>query len=150
VAGPPPRTTTKYEPVLRSPSEFASIDELERKLNLPRRPRRPADQPEPRSLDRVRRQPHVHHVEQVKKLAPELHICPFQPARAAANRRRLNQRIVEIVVRRSPKRVPPQRARPAGVRASPTRDVSGDREVGSVVWAHSEISVPGPGRAVRR
>src|SRR5207253_6529448 len=67
---------------------------LQRKLNLPRRPRRPADHPKPAPQHRVRRQPKIHNVEDIEKLGAELHDRPLSPA-APPKRRVLDQRSEE-------------------------------------------------------
>ena len=86
------------------------INQLQRKLNLPRRSRRLADLPKPRPIHNVRRQPHVHNVKEVEELRPELQIDQFHPALALAKRRVFDQRKIEVVVRRPAEGIAPQRS----------------------------------------
>src|SRR5207253_4013309 len=111
---------------------------LQRKLNLPRRPRRPADHPKPAPQHRVRRQPKIHNVEDIEKLGAELHDPPLSPA-APPKRRVLDQRDVELMESRPAKRVSPERPEPPLVRPRPARHPNGNREERRVVRAPPEI-----------
>src|ERR1039457_204885 len=58
----------------------SSVDQFERKLNLSRSPGRLADFAESGAGKNIGRQPHVHNVEEIEELSPELQVHAFGPA----------------------------------------------------------------------
>src|SRR5579863_5523718 len=120
-----------------------SVDQLQRKLNLPRISRRLADLPESRSSQHVCRRAHGHDIEEVEEFRTELQVHPLRSAFSSAKRRVLDQRKVEVVKRRSAKRVPPQRPKHALVRPSAPGHVYRNREeIRRIVRAFAKIILP--------
>src|SRR5215467_2384776 len=115
-----------------------SINQLQRKLNLPRGPGRLVDDSESASAYHVVRQPKIHNVENVKKFRAKLQDAKFALP-AGSERSIFDQTEIEIVIRRSAERVPAQSSKPPAVRARSSRLVGRNVEVRSVVAAHPKI-----------
>src|SRR6185437_13689065 len=81
-------------------SRAPSVDQLQRKLNLPRIARGPADLAKARTRHDVGRHPHRHNVEQIEKLRAELHIHALGPALSSSEWGVLDEREVVVVERR--------------------------------------------------
>src|SRR5215813_6501293 len=116
----------------------SSISQLQRKLNLPRAPRRFVDDSEAASADHIVRQPEIHNVENVEKFCPNLQDAKLVLS-ASAKRRILDQAEIEIVVRRSAERAPSQGSKPAAVGTGSSRQVGRNAEQRSVVVPQPEI-----------
>src|SRR5579863_3000055 len=101
------------------------VNQLQRKLDLPRSPRGFIDHSEPASAHHIRRQSEIHNVEHIKKLGAKLHnpqlIFPAPP-----KRRILNQAEIEILVPRPAKRISPQRPKSSAVRPGTSRHIDGN------------------------
>ena len=107
-----------------------SIDELERKLNLPGRAGRFGDHSEAGTRHCVRWQPHVYDVENVEELTAELKIHSFCTGRPSTERSVFDRCKIEVVIGGAAKCVTTHCPEPSGGRA----------EKGiSVVGAHTEV-----------
>ncbi|MGA7520906.1 MAG: hypothetical protein WBW84_00395 [Acidobacteriaceae bacterium] len=106
-------------------------------MNLPSGSGAFADDAEPGTLDGIRRQSHVYHIELVEELSPELDGCPFQTTAPAADGRRLNQGIVKVVVCRPAEGIAAQGSETAGIGSGAPRDSDRYEEEAGIVRAPS-------------
>src|SRR6478736_4140726 len=79
---------------IRTPS--SSINQLQRKLYLPRRPRSLADNPEPTPAQNIGRQPEIHQVKNIEELRTKFQ-CSQLRISPTAERRVLDQRNVVLL-----------------------------------------------------
>src|SRR5271168_1160028 len=121
---------------------FCSVDKLQRKLNLPRVPGRLADQAKAGPFDGIRRQPHVHDIEQIEELSAKLQIEQLDPALALPEWRVLDEGKIVIVISRPAKRIPPQSAEAPVVRPRPARDIHRNIKERFVGRAAPEVILP--------
>src|SRR5580698_4132919 len=105
------------------------VDQLQRKLNLPRVTRSLADLTESRAVDDVRRQLHVDNVEEIEELRAELQVDKLCSAPARAERRVFDHCEVIVVKGRPAERVAAERAETPLIRSGSSSNVNGDREI---------------------
>src|SRR5512146_1533710 len=105
--------------------ERASVDELQRKLNLPGSSRRFADNAKSASPKKVRGQPEIYQVEYIEELGAELDGAKLRLA-AAAKGRVLDQRQIVILKAGAAERISAQGAKSAMVGASAAGDTYGN------------------------
>src|SRR5437879_4497002 len=128
--------------ILRVPAfRQSSVDYFQRKLNLPRRPRRLADDPEPAPVHNVRRQPKIHDIKDVEELCAKLERSHFRIA-TMAERCVFNERKIEVVKCGPTECVAPKSAETPAMRPGSSRNIDGDVKEGYVVFAHAEVIVP--------
>src|ERR1700678_3710717 len=117
-----------------------SVDELERELNLPRRPGRFGNLAETRSGEDVRGQAHVDDVEEIEELGPELEIHALCSAAAIAEGRAFDEGEVVVIVCRTAEAVAAKGTEDALIGAGTTGDIDGDGEkVSGVVCTFAEV-----------
>src|SRR5208282_2503689 len=126
---------------------FASVDQFQRKLDLPRRSGGAADDAKSAAEHGVRRQAEIHNVKYVEKFCAKLEHAQFTAA-SFSKRCVLDQSHVEIVKAGTTERVAAQCAKNPLIRARSAGDVDGNKKEGAVVCATPEIIFPD--RAARR
>src|ERR1700721_2583266 len=99
------------------------VNQLQRKLKLPRCSRRAAYLAEAGAIDDVRRQAQVHDVEDVEELRAELQVYQLQSALALSKTGVFDQRKIVVVVGRSTECIAPQGTETALVRPASARNV---------------------------
>jgi pimeloyl-ACP methyl ester carboxylesterase len=104
-----------------------SIDDFQRKLNLPRIPCRLTDDAKAAATHDIRRQPKIHDVEHIEELRAKFHGAQFSVA-ATAEGSVFDHREIEVVKIGSAECVSPQRAEASVVKAGTARNVDGHRE----------------------
>src|SRR6185437_12339815 len=115
------------------------VDQLERKLNLPRIARRPADLAEPLASHDVGRHPHGDNVEQVEELGAELHIHAFGSALAPPEGRVFDEGEVVVVERWPAECIAAERAEAPLVGSGAAGHVNRNGEERAIVRAAAEI-----------
>jgi len=100
------------------------VFELQRKLNLTGVAICSIDLAKAGPEDCVRRKPHVHDVEHVEKLSPELQVGEFSSRSPSSDRRVFDQRKVIIVIGRPTKGIPSESAKAPTIWARSSRNVN--------------------------
>src|SRR5579863_3216888 len=116
-----------------------SVDNLQRKLNLPRGSCRLADHAKSCTLDDIGGQPHIDDIKQIKELRAELQIRSLQAISPVTNRSRLDERKIEIIICRAAKCITAERSKAPRVWSGPARDTNGNGKETCVVCAPPEI-----------
>jgi hypothetical protein len=117
-----------------------SVDELERELNLPRRPGCFGNLAETRSVEDVSRQAHADDVEEIEELGPELEIHALGAAGAMAEGRALDEGEVVVVISWAAESVAAKVAEDPLIGTGATGNFDGDgKEIGGVVCAFAEV-----------
>src|SRR5437660_9558930 len=101
-----------------------SVDDFQRELNLPRRPRGFADDPEPAPVHNVRRQPKIHDIKDVEELCAKLERSHFRIA-TMAERCVFNERKIEVVKCGPTECVAPKSAETPAMRPGSSRNLDG-------------------------
>src|ERR1700729_1720006 len=100
--------------------------EFQRELNLAGISIRSVNLSKARPKDGVRWKPHVHDVEEIKKLSPELKVCEVGSGTSSSYRRVLYQREVVVVIGWPSKGIPSESSKPSLIRASTARNINRD------------------------
>src|SRR5215472_1276064 len=117
------------------------VDHLQRKLNLPRRPRRFADDSKAAAADDIRRQSEIHDVEQIEELRAEFESAQFGVA-TVPEWSVFDQGEVEVVIAGTAENIAAQRAETAAVGTSPAGEMDWNVKERAVAQrAHPEIVV---------
>ena len=122
--------------------DFAAslINQLERKLDLPRSAGDPADLAESRTGEDVGWQAHVDDVEQVEELSTKLQVHQLGSVPAAAKGGVFDERKVKVVKGWPAESIAAQRAKPTLIRSRSSTDVNGDgKEIRRVVCSVTKI-----------
>src|SRR5579859_2809924 len=134
----PNRCLTKKPSRNFGESVRASVDQLQRKLNLSGSAGSPADKAEAGATHRVGWQAEIHNIEKIEKLRAKFQNSQFIFS-APSERRVLDQREVKLMKRWPAKRVPSQRPEPSLIWSGAACNADRNRKKILVVRAHPKI-----------
>src|SRR6266496_2054477 len=114
------------------------VNQLQRKLNLPRRTRGPADDPEPAAAHNVIRQSKVHNVEDVEQFSAKFD-CPQFSIIPMTEGSLFDQRNIKVMKRRSAESISSKRPKAAQVRPRSPSNVDRNKEEILIVVSLSKV-----------